>query len=56
MAQFQAEGIKTAIPVNILIYDRHEYLSGDLYTGFSEGLYSEATSEDGFIRSLWPIM
>jgi acetyl/propionyl-CoA carboxylase alpha subunit len=56
LAQFQIEGIKTTIPVNILILDSREYRAGDLHTGFIERLYSKATSEDGSVKPLWPNM
>lgn len=56
LAQFQIEGIKTTIPVNILILDSREYRTGDLHTGFIERLYSKVTSEDGSIKPLWPNM
>lgn len=56
LARFEIEGIKTTIPVNILILDSLEYKAGDLHTGFLERLYSGATSGDGSIKPLWPNM
>jgi len=56
LAEFQIEGIKTTIPVNILILDSREYRTGDLHTGFLDRLYSKAASEDGAITPLWPNM
>ena len=53
---FLIEGIKTTIPVNLLILDSLEYRTGDLHTGFLERLYSKSTPEDGSIKPLWPNM
>ncbi len=56
LAGFQIEGIKTTIPVNLLILDSREYVTGDLHTGFLERMYSKAASEDGLLKPLWPNM
>ena len=56
LARLQIEGVKTTVPVDILILDSQEYKAGDLHTGFLERLFATATLEDGSIKPLWPNM
>ncbi len=53
LTDFRIEGIKTTIPVNLLILSSERFAKGDLNTGFIEALFTKAR---GDVKPLWPNM
>lgn len=56
LSECQVEGIKTTIPVNLLILSHPKYLNGELNTGFIDELYAQATPDQFAGKPLWPCM
>ena len=56
LSEFQLEGIKTTIPVNLLILGNPKFLNGDLNTGFIDELYAQASPDQTSGKPLWPCM
>jgi acetyl-CoA carboxylase biotin carboxylase subunit len=56
LSEFQLEGIKTTIPVNLLILSNPKFLNGDLNTGFIDELYAQASPDQSSGKPLWPCM
>jgi acetyl-CoA carboxylase biotin carboxylase subunit len=53
LTDFKIEGIKTTIPVNLLILGSERFAKGDLNTGFIEALFTKIR---GDVKPLWPNM
>lgn len=53
LTDFKIEGIKTTIPVNLLILGSERFADGDLNTGFIEALFAKARTD---VKPLWPCM
>ncbi len=54
LSDFDIEGIKTTIPVNLLILSSSDFIAGCLDTGFIEALYLK--DKEASVKPLWPCM
>jgi len=54
LSDFNIEGIKTTIPVNLLILSSSDFVAGCLNTGFIDALYLKG--KEASVKPLWPCM